>query len=274
MKRPSTVPPEAAAPLDRVLDQSEQAQGKVEQAAVDLSSVKAGLASRAVPAVKVAQALTESEAIHANVLEASAELVAVNDALAEEIEERRELEAKLEESEIALSESRAEAEVSRHSALHDALTGLPNLTLFHDRLSTALAQAERHAWRLAVMFIDLDAFKKINDTLGHDVGDRVLAAVGRRLEAMVRGGDTVSRRSGDEFLFLMVEAKDASNVDALATRIARTLAEPYDIDGVPITLGASVGVARYPEDGRDGHQLLARADAAMYAAKKAKQKVP
>jgi hypothetical protein len=99
-RRPTSVPPEAAAPLDRVLDQSEQARSKVEQAAVDLSSVKAGLAGSAVPAVKVAQALTESEAIHANVLEASAELVAVNDALAEEVEERRALEAKLGQSVI------------------------------------------------------------------------------------------------------------------------------------------------------------------------------
>lgn len=273
MKRPSSVPPESAVPLDRVLDQSEQVQGKVEQAATDLSSVKAGLAGSAVPVAKVAKALEESEAIHVNVLEASAELVAVNDALAEEVEERRDLEDKLDKSEVALSESRAEAKASRHSALHDALTGLPNLTLFHDRLSTALAQAERHGWQLAVMFIDLDAFKKINDTLGHDVGDRVLTTVARRLEAVVRGGDTVSRRSGDEFLFLMVEAKDASNVDALATRIARTLAEPYDIDGVPLTLAASVGVARYPEDGREGPALLKRADAAMYAAKNQKKKV-
>jgi len=273
MNRPSTVPPEGGAPLHRVLDQSEHVQGKVEQAAIDLSSVKAGLAGSAVPAAKVAQALVESQAIHTNVVEASAELVAVNDALAEEIEERRDLEAKLDKSEIALSESRADAKASRHSALHDALTGLPNLTLFHDRLGTALAQAERHAWRLAVMFIDLDAFKTINDTLGHDVGDRVLATVARRLESIVRGGDTVSRRSGDEFLFLMVEAKDASNVDALATRIGRTLAEPYDIDGVPITLTASVGIARYPEDARAGPELLKQADAAMYAVKNQKKKV-
>lgn len=266
-------PSEGAVPLDRVLDQSAQAQSKVEQAAVDLASVQAGLSGSAVPVAKVARALVESDAIRTNVREASAELGEVNAALAEEVEERRTLEGQLDRSEAALSASRAETRVARHNALHDGLTGLPTLALFHDRMSTALAQAERHAWRLVVMFIDLDEFKQVNDTFGHDVGDRVLAAVARRLEAIVRGGDAVSRRSGDEFLFLMVEAKDAANGDALATRIAHALAEPYDVDGVRVVLTASIGIARYPEDGRTGPELLKHADGEMYVAKRAKRNV-
>jgi diguanylate cyclase (GGDEF)-like protein len=153
------------------------------------------------------------------------------------------------------------------SALHDSLTALPNLTLFNDRLGIALAQAERHGWRFAVMFIDLDGFKSVNDTHGHDVGDRVLVTMAQRLKAMVRGGDTVSRRSGDEFLFLMLEVKDEANVLALASRVATELGQACDVGGESVRVSASVGIAVYPEDGRSGTELLQRADTAMYAAK-------
>ena len=167
-----------------------------------------------------------------------------------------------------MSRSRDELRKANHSALHDAITGLPNLTLFNDRLRVALAQAQRHAWRLAVMFIDLDGFKVVNDSYGHDAGDRVLQIVAQRLENVVRRGDTVSRRSGDEFLFLMLEAKDEANVVALANRVIAELSRPCDIDGVRVAVKASVGLALYPEDGHTTTDLLEHADAAMYAAKK------
>lgn len=269
----STASQPALAPLSRALDQSEQVHGKVEQAAVDLSSVNAVLKdqiAQGAPLAKVETALDQSEEIEVHIQEAAADLVAVNDALADEIDERRDIEDQLFKSDAALSQSRADERRSRHSALHDTVTGLPNLTLFQDRLSNALAQTDRHAWRLAVMFIDLDDFKVVNDTLGHDAGDRVLQVVAKRLQAVVRAGDTVSRRSGDEFLVLMLEAKDRSTVTAFAARIANSLGEPFEVEGAKVLVRASIGFALYPEDGRSALALLKLADAAMYAAKNQK----
>jgi diguanylate cyclase (GGDEF)-like protein len=270
-ERPASGAPPGGAPLADVLNQSEQVHDKVEQAALDLSAVNRVLKNEIAPTPphpNVAGALRKSERVEAKVQEAAADLVTVNDALAKEVEERHELEQKLSESDAALSESRAEASRSGYEALHDALTGLPNLTLFRDRLRIALAQSERHAWRLAVMFIDLDGFKSLNDTHGHDAGDRVLQMVAGRLQGIVRKGDTVSRRSGDEFLFLMLEANDESNVAALASRLGDKIAEPYELDGAKVAVKASIGVALYPDDGRSAADLLKNADAAMYAAKR------
>ena len=191
----------------------------------------------------------------------------VNDALAQEVDERHRLEQQLSHSHAALTQSRAAFRRVSDSVLHDSLTGLGNLMLFNDHLGSALAQAERHGWRLAVMFIDLDGFKSVNDTHGHDAGDRVLVTTAHRLKSMVRSGDTVSRRSGDEFLFLMLEAKDEANVMALALRIAAELGQACDVEGKSISVSASVGIAVYPEDGRSAAELLQRADTAMYAAK-------
>lgn len=263
-----------AAPLTRALGQSERVQDKVEQAAEDLSAINAvlkGEMAEGVPLAKVEAALLQSEAVEVKVQEAAQELVAVNDVLAEEIDERHHLEARLSQTDSELSESRAEEKTSRHMALHDAVTGLPNLTLFNDRLHNALAQAQRHSWRLAVMFIDLDEFKSVNDIHGHDVGDRILHIVAQRLLGAVRGGDTVSRRSGDEFLLLMLEAKDEPNVAAFAARITAKIAEPAEVEGVTLSVKASVGIALYPEDGLTAPELLKNADMAMYVAKEQKQ---
>jgi diguanylate cyclase (GGDEF)-like protein len=256
-----------------VLDQSERVQDKVEQAALDLSSVNANLkddVAEGMPRVDVEIVLDQSEAVETKVEEAAEELIAVNEALALEIDERHRLEEQLAESTAALAVSRSKERRSRHSALHDAITGLPNLTLFNDRLTHGLAQAERHGWRLAVMFVDLDDFKVINDVHGHNVGDQVLLRVAQRLKAAVRTGDTISRRSGDEFLLLMLEAKDEPNVAAFATRIMQTVAESAEIGGVALTVTASIGIALYPEDGRSVKELLEHADAAMYVAKEHK----
>jgi diguanylate cyclase len=275
-EKPAVVPPRQTAPLVRALDKSEQVHEKVEQAATDLSAVNAVLKDEiadGVPPAKIELALTQSEEVESRVQEAADELVDVNDALAEEIDERHQLEDRLSNSDRALSESQARERTSRHSALHDAVTGLPNLTLFKDRLRNGLAQAKRHNWRLAVMFMDLDEFKSVNDTHGHETGDRVLQAVAQRLQTVVRSGDTVSRRSGDEFLFLMLEAKDESSVGALAAKIVSNIAEVCEIDGEKFTVKASIGIALYPEDGCSPQELLKHADAAMYAAKQ-QQKGP
>ncbi len=117
------------------------------------------------------------------------------------------------------------------------------------------------------MFIDLDKFKAIDDTHGHDVGDRVLQMVGRRLQRFVRGGDTVCRRSGDEFRFLMLEAKDESNAASFAAKLIAVVEEAFEAEGATLTVRPSIGIAVYPEDGETAEQLLKNADLAMYAAK-------
>jgi diguanylate cyclase len=258
------------APLIRALDQSEQVKDKVEQCAADLSSVNAVLKEEiadGVPIHVVESALGMSEEVEVKVLQCAEDLATVNDALAEEIDERKDLERQLSKSTAALSQSKVQERKARHLALHDAVTGLPNLTLFNDRLRNGLAQAQRHGWRLAVMFIDLDEFKGINDRHGHDIGDRVLQMVAQRLQTFVRGGDTISRRSGDEFLFLMVEAKDENNAANLAAKMIDNVAQPCEVEGGKLTVRPSIGIALYPEDGESVHELLKNADIAMYAAK-------
>jgi diguanylate cyclase (GGDEF)-like protein len=264
----------APALLVKALDQNEQVQDKVEQCAVDLSSVntvlKEGITEGA-PPLEVERALDKNEEVEVKVQECADALATVNDALTDGIDEYKDLKHKLSESNAALSKSKVQEERSRHIALHDAVTGLPNLTLFNDRFRLALAQAKRHVWRLAVMFIDLDEFKSINDTYGHDVGDRVLQMVAKRLLAVVRGGDTVSRRGGDEFLFLMLEAKDETNVAKLAAKIIENIGEACEVEGLKLTVRPSIGIAIYPEDGQSPQELLKNADTAMYAAKQQKR---
>lgn len=261
------------APLIRALGQSEQVKDKVEQCAAELSSVNAVLKEEitdGVPLHQVERALDMSEEVEEKVQQCAQDLATVNDALAAEIDERVDLENQLSKSAAALSKSKVQERKARHLALHDAVTGLSNMTLFNDRLRNGLAQAQRHRWRLAVMFIDLDEFKGINDTHGHDVGDRVLQIVAQRLQTFVRGGDTVSRRGGDEFLFLMLEAKDENNAANLAAKIIDNVAQPCEVEGVGVTVRPSIGIALYPEDGQSVEELLKNADIAMYAAKQQK----
>ncbi len=170
-------------------------------------------------------------------------------------------------------ENRFRERRSRHEALHDSVTGLPNLALFGDRLDSALAQAQRHDWRLAVLFVDLDAFKSINERHGVEVGDQVLKVVAQRLQALMRRGDTVARRGGDEFLFLALEARDEANALNFAGTILQRIAQACEVDGASLTVGASIGIAVYPEDGRTGAELLKHADLAMCAAIEQKNSV-
>lgn len=151
----------------------------------------------------------------------------------------------------------------------DALTGLPDRVVMHDRLEQAVALARRRGGRLAVMFVDLDDFKQINDTLGHAAGDDALKLFAHRLSSMVRDADTVSRNGGDEFLVLLADVARPSDVTAVAASMLEALAEPAQVGGRPLVLSASLGVAIFPEDGEDADSLIARADAAMYVAKRA-----
>jgi diguanylate cyclase (GGDEF)-like protein/PAS domain S-box-containing protein len=160
---------------------------------------------------------------------------------------------------------RAEQDIA-FKAYHDPLTGLPNRALFLDRLEVALAQARRGATTLAVLFLDLDDMKSINDTFGHATGDRVLSAVGERLVRAVRGGDTVARVGGDEFLVLLSD-NDESEAEAVARKILERISAPLTIERDELYLTTSIGVALYPADGEDAQTLIRHADGAMYRVK-------
>jgi diguanylate cyclase (GGDEF)-like protein len=154
-------------------------------------------------------------------------------------------------------------------AYHDVLTGLPNRTLFRDRFEQARTRADRERTKVALLFIDLDQFKTINDTLGHQLGDQLLIGVGHRLCECVREGDTVSRQGGDEFLLLLPDLTDPSATAAPLVSVMNHIAEPFEIEGSELTTTVSIGIAVYPDDGHDFETLAKKADMAMYRAKEA-----
>jgi diguanylate cyclase (GGDEF)-like protein len=162
---------------------------------------------------------------------------------------------------------RRQAEVNEHQALHDALTDLPNRTLFHDRVGQALAVSRREHISVAVMIMDLDRFKEVNDTLGHASGDELLTQAGARLRAALRESDTVARLGGDEFGVLLPKVVDSVAAASVARKLRKAFEEPFTIHGLALQIEASVGIALYPEHGDDVHSLLQRADVAMYVAK-------
>ncbi len=161
---------------------------------------------------------------------------------------------------------KAEAFIS-HQATHDALTGLPNRMFFDQRLSQELALAKQHETLLAVMFLDLDRFKIVNDTLGHGVGDQLLKAVVGRLKNCVRDRDFISRWGGDEFTMLLPNASTQEDVDAIACRVHKVLKSPFQLDGHSVYIGSSIGIALYPDNGQDAETLLKNADTALYRVK-------
>ena len=168
---------------------------------------------------------------------------------------------------VAIHRNTRQAVLSGHQALHDALTGLPNRVLFHDRVRQAIESARRHGGTSAVMVMDLDHFKEINDTLGHYHGDRLLQLVGERLSELLRSEDTVARMGGDEFAILLPAVGDAEYATTVAHKALGALRRSFEIDGLTLEVGASIGIACYPDHGEDGETLLQRADIAMYVAK-------
>ncbi len=154
-----------------------------------------------------------------------------------------------------------------HRAFHDALTGLPNRLMLRDRLSQAITRAERNGTVLAVLFIDLDRFKVINDTLGHRIGDAVLHSVAARIAGPLRKSDTVAREGGDEFLVLLEEVGSAQNAARVATKLLQSLSQPHVIEGQSLHCSGSIGVAMYPDDGKSADELIKHADAAMFDSK-------
>ena len=153
-------------------------------------------------------------------------------------------------------------------ALHDPLTGLPNRRLLMDRLSLAIAHAHRNQSAMAVMYLDLDGFKLINDTLGHDAGDTLLQMVADRLVAAVRQEDTVSRLGGDEFVIGLSELSHADDAVNMASKVIQALAQPYNIQGRNVSMTASVGIGIYPTHGVEVETLMKSADTALYEAKR------
>jgi diguanylate cyclase (GGDEF)-like protein len=166
-----------------------------------------------------------------------------------------------------VSLARAMARQMTHSAEHDFLTGLPNRMLLNDRISQAIALAARHKKSVAVLFLDLDGFKHINDSLGHPLGDKLLQSVANRLGDCVRGSDTVSRQGGDEFVVLLSEVEESEDAAITARRMLQAVALPHSIEQHDLYVTTSIGVSVYPEDGLDAHTLIKNADTAMYQAK-------
>jgi diguanylate cyclase (GGDEF)-like protein len=189
-----------------------------------------------------------------------------------ELEERVEVRTRqleIANTELAAAKEQAEA-VAKHMeyhAHHDALTGLPNRILLNDRISIGLAQAQRQQSMLALLFIDLDRFKIINDSLGHTVGDQLLRVISQRLKSCLRECDTVARIGGDEFMILLPDIRNASDAGRIGTKIIRSLTEPVSCNGHELHITSSVGVSVYPFDGANAETLVKHADISMYRAK-------
>jgi len=166
-----------------------------------------------------------------------------------------------------VSVARAMSLQMAHSAQHDFLTGLPNRMLLNDRVSQAIALAPRHMNKVAVLFLDLDGFKHINDSLGHLIGDKLLQSIAKRLVDCVRGSDTVSRQGGDEFVVLLSDVEQPADASITARRMLQAVAEVHSIDQNDVHVTTSIGVAVYPDDGLDAETLIKNADTAMYQAK-------
>ena len=193
---------------------------------------------------------------------------------------RTELEQRVQErtAELALGNARLQAEVQerklaeqqiRYLANHDALTGLPNRRLLEDRLDQAMEMVRRSGKQVAVLFLDLDRFKPVNDRLGHRIGDMLLQAVAVRLRTSLRGVDTVSRVGGDEFVVVLPEMPTTTAACDTAQKILSVLAQPYHIEDHELSVTPSIGISLYPRDGATVEALLSCADAAMYHAKRA-----
>ncbi len=256
-----------AAPLATVLQEARQVHQLVAQCSNELADVNAELKlniDAREPATAVQRSLQKNEAVADKVAVVAEKIGVVETGLKGQIRDRRMVDHQF----AAAVEQEAAA---RHLALHDELTGLPNRALLTDRLEHELNQAKRHGWRTAVMFIDLDGFKLINDRLGHAAGDQVLRVVAQRLTANTRSVDTVSRFGGDEFVFLLTEVKDEAFVAQVAEKLLTALDAPCELGQPRSSPGpqvrASIGIALFPLHATTADALITTADAAMYQAK-------
>ena len=276
---PAAGPPAFTAPtaLEAALDQSHEVKAKVEACAEDLASTNDSVKVRIAEGqtmLPATQSLKDSTAVELTVKECADDLQLVTDNLAQSVDEVKAVTRALRRSHDALAQSDAalaaalEAErAASRRAMKDQKTDLPNRSLFDDRLAQAIAGAERHGWTLAVMFLDLDRFKTVNDTHGHAAGDSVLQAVAERLLSHARDEDTVCRNGGDEFLYLLIDPAGRDNVARIAGLVRAAIAHPIELGALRLETMPSIGIALYPEHGTSGDVLVAKADAAMYRAK-------
>lgn len=264
-------------PLKNVLEQNEEIKKDVEKSANQLSSVNAVLKNDekvAPPFPTVEEVIAQNEEAEKKVAKAAEDLHQVNSQLSQQVAERIDLEAELRQTKQSLSDvrmdlsrSQAKEKDSLYLALHDSLTGLPNRLLLEQRLEHGLVQSRRHDWKLALMFIDLDKFKDINDSYGHDIGDKVLITVAERLQDFVRGEDIVSRWGGDEFICVLLDIKQEDEIINLAKRMVARIAEECNFDGTIISISATIGIAICPRDGETAEILFKQVDRAMYRSK-------
>ena len=270
-----TADPPAA--LEQALEQSHDVKAKVEACAEDLALKNEAVQQEIVngaTTLPADQALQDSQVVEATVQECADDLDEVTATLARGIADIKQVEIALTRSRAALAEAETALltaqEDERHAtlrALHDPATGLPNRVLFDDRVTQGISLAERHGWSLAVMFLDLDRFKSINDDHGHAAGDLVLREVANRLSQHARDEDTVCRSGGDEFLYLLVNPKSRADVERKAIAVLGDIAQAIEVGGRGLVIRASIGVALYPGDGTTVDQLVRNADTAMYRAK-------
>ena len=259
--------------LNQVLGRNENIRELIKQAAEELSSASTPNHQEPEsrnPLTGANSSLCKNQDVAKKLKDAFERLTTVNQALKVEIRERI-----MVDHQLAAAVEQEEA--FRRAALHDPLTALPNRVLFNDRLEHALAHAQRHGWVLAVMFVDLDNFKNINDTYGHPAGDAVLQTIATRLTQNTRIDDTVSRYGGDEFLCLLTPLSEKCDFAVIASQILMAIQAPCDVRVgdvvVSLQLEASIGVSVFPKDGASAAALITRADDAMYGAKENKSGV-
>lgn len=252
--------------LPTVIAHSESIKDMVQVCADDLSSVNTVLKKELSvknPQPSVKNAIKKNSTVENKVQSAVDQLEIVNNALKDEVKEREIIEKELEEVII-------EKDIATEASLHDLLTGLPNRALFYDRLEHGLEQAKRHNWNLAVMFLDLDNFKQINDKYGHDIGDKILLSVAKKLKENTRSDDSICRLGGDEFLYLLMDVKNELEVTKIIKKLIKKIELPYGNGDQKLVVKLSIGVSLFPKNAGNLEDLIKSADVAMYAAKKSK----
>lgn len=266
--------------LDGVLKQNEAIKAKVSKAASELALVNDVLNHDQASEEAKKMALSQNAGAEDLVAKAADDLKRVNVRLANEIAARIGIESELDtvKSDLAtvrddLLQAQLTGREAQQLALTDSLTGLPNRACFDLALKHGLVQEKRQGWGLAVLFIDVNNFKEINDTYGHDVGDQVLLTIANRLQSSIRDGDMVSRWGGDEFVCLLLEVHLESDVLRLAGKLAQRVAEAVTFNNLMLQIKISIGIALSPADGEDADLLIKKADMAMYKAKHAARQI-
>lgn len=173
----------------------------------------------------------------------------------------------LREMEAEYNEIKSTEQMSRHLAMHDSLTGLPNRLYFNDRLAWTLSYARRNKEKVALMFLDLDGFKEVNDNYGHEAGDQLLVETAKRLSECIRSTDTIARIGGDEFCVVLSQLKDEQDASIIANKFIRVLEQPFAVGGRSARVSVSIGISLFPKDGEEPADLKRKADIAMYKTK-------